>query len=205
MRAGFLVCVIEAEGLTAGVERVMRAVGRVAVATGLPVVVHTNPHTHSGLVAQRVLAEEGVDLTRVVLAHSGDSTDLDYLMRVADAGSVLGMDRFGLDLLLPHAARVETVAALAARGYGDRMVLSQDAFCYSDWFDAAALEAVGDDWDYFQVTGRVLPDLRARGVADEVITAMTQLTPRRLLCPDSVSKPAVVQRIPSKTGLSPEN
>ncbi|MCF8587865.1 phosphotriesterase family protein [Gordonia liuliyuniae] len=203
IKAGFLVCVIEAEGLTVGVERVMRSVGRVAARSGLPIVVHTNPHTQSGLVAQRVLAEEGVDLTRVILAHSGDSTDLDYLMRVADAGSVLGMDRFGVDLLLPHADRVDTVLALIDRGYGDRIVLSQDAFCYSDWFDQHAIDVVADQWDYFQVTGRVVPDLRSHGVSDSVVSMMLRDVPARLLMP---SGSAVGGGRPTSaiTGLSPE-
>ncbi|MBE7194554.1 MAG: phosphotriesterase, partial [Gordonia polyisoprenivorans] len=54
VRAAFLKCAIEEQGLTPGVERVMRAVGQASVATGAPITVHTNPHTESGLVAQRV-------------------------------------------------------------------------------------------------------------------------------------------------------
>ena len=127
VRAAFLKCAIEEQGLTPGVERVMRAVGRTSAETGAPITVHTNPHTQSGLVAQKILAEEGADLTKVVIGHSGDSVDLDYLMKLADAGSILGMDRFGLDLLLPFENRVDTVAELCRRGYADRMALAHDA------------------------------------------------------------------------------
>ncbi|MEJ9080928.1 phosphotriesterase-related protein [Gordonia malaquae] len=202
IKAGFLVCVLESEGLTPGVERVMRSVGRVAAATGIGVVVHTNPHTQSGLVAQRVLAEEGVDLTRVMLAHSGDSTDVDYLMRIADAGSIIGMDRFGLDLLLPYGDRLATLLTMLEHGYADRMVLSQDAFCVSDWFDSTAMTHVGD-WDFFQVTGRVIPDLRASGVAETAIESMLVDVPARLLSPGVHAD--LVDLHPEKTGLSPEN
>ncbi|WP_345600215.1 phosphotriesterase-related protein, partial [Thermocatellispora tengchongensis] len=117
VRAAFLKCAIETPGLTPGVERVLRAVGQAHVRTGAPVMVHTNPHTQSGLVAQRVLAEEGVDLSKVVLAHCGDSTDVDHLTELADAGSLLGMDRFGLDELLPFEQRVDTIVRLVERGY----------------------------------------------------------------------------------------
>src|SRR5437762_13253217 len=79
IRASFLKCAIEESGLTPGVERVMRAVGAAQVETGVPITVHTNPHTESGLVVQKVLADEGVELGNVVIGHSGDSTDLDYL------------------------------------------------------------------------------------------------------------------------------
>lgn len=183
IKAGFLFCAIEAEGLSTGVERVMRAVGRASVATGAPVVVHTNPHTRSGLIAQRVLAEEGVDLTRVQIAHSGDTTDVDYLMRLADAGSILGLDRFGLDVLLPYPDRLATLRELLERGYADRIVLSQDAFCFSDWFDEAKRQEVAPEWDLFQVTGRVIPDLLAAGIEQSVIATMMREVPRRFLSP----------------------
>lgn len=88
VRAAFLKCAIEEQGLAPGVERAMRAVGQASVRTGAPITVHTHPASESGLVAQRVLAEEGVDLTRVVIGHSGDTADLDHLMRLADAGFV---------------------------------------------------------------------------------------------------------------------
>ena len=123
VKAAFLKCAIDAEGLTFGVERVLRAVARAHVATGAPVTVHTHPASRSGLVAIRVLREEGADLTRVVIGHSGDTGDLDYLAEVADAGCLLGMDRFGdLD---PESSgqRIKTVAGMCERGYAGSMVI----------------------------------------------------------------------------------
>src|SRR6202043_1498001 len=69
VRAAFLKCAIEDQGLTPGVERVMRAVARAHVITGAPVMVHTHPVSQSGLAALRVLTEEGADLSRVIMAH----------------------------------------------------------------------------------------------------------------------------------------
>lgn len=172
VRAAFLKCAIEEQGMTPGVERVMRAVGQAHVRTGAPITVHTNPHTRSGLDAQRVLREEGVDLTKVVIGHSGDSTDVDYLKEVADAGSILGMDRFGLDVLLPFEQRVDTVASLVADGYTDRMVLAHDAACFIDWFDPEAKRQAVPRWNYRHITEDVLPALRERGVTEEQIDTM---------------------------------
>ncbi|GAC84056.1 phosphotriesterase family protein [Gordonia paraffinivorans] len=179
VRAAFLKCAIEEQGLTPGVERVMRAVGRTSAETGAPITVHTNPHTQSGLVAQKILAEEGADLTKVVIGHSGDSVDLDYLMKLADAGSILGMDRFGLDLLLPFENRVDTVAELCRRGYADRMALAHDASCFIDWFDHDAKVAALPKWNYRHISEDVLPALRERGVSDADITTMLVDVPRR--------------------------
>ncbi|MDY6810230.1 MAG: phosphotriesterase-related protein [Actinomycetota bacterium] len=179
VKAAFLKCAIEEQGLTPGVERAMRAVGQAHVQTGAPITVHTNPHTQSGLVAQQVLKEEGVDLTKVVIGHSGDSTDLDYLMQLADAGSILGMDRFGLDVLLPFEDRVNTVATLCERGYADRMGLAHDASCFIDWFSPEAKREAVPKWNYRHISEDVLPALRERGVSDKDIETMLVDVPRR--------------------------
>jgi phosphotriesterase-related protein len=178
IRAAFLKCAIEAE-LTPGVERVMRAVAQTHLRTGAPITVHTNPRHRSGLVAQQVLRDEGVDLRGVVLGHSGDSSDLDHLTELLEPGSFLGMDRFGLDLLLPFEERVDTVTELCRRGYAEQLMLAQDASCYIDWFPVEAKEAVAPNWHYNHVHDDVLPALRARGVTEEQITTMLHDNPRR--------------------------
>jgi len=76
VRAGMLKYAIEDQGMTPGVERVMRAVATAHHRTGAPVTVHTHPGSRSGLEVKRVLCEEeGVDPRRIVLGHSGDTTD----------------------------------------------------------------------------------------------------------------------------------
>jgi phosphotriesterase-related protein len=188
IKAAFLKCAIEAQGLTPGVERVMRAVGQTQVETGVPITVHTNPHTQSGLVAQQVLASEGADLTKVVVGHSGDSTDLNYLCQLADAGSYLGMDRFGLDILCPFEDRVNTVAELARRGYAEKMVLAHDAACFIDWFTEEGKAEAVPNWNFTHISDDVLPALRDRGVTDDQITTMLVDNPRRYFEPGAARK-----------------
>lgn len=178
VRAGFLKCAIEEPGLTSGVERVMRAVGQASAHSGAPITVHTNPHTRSGLVAQRVLAEEGADLGKVVIGHSGDTTDVDYLMALADAGSYLGMDRFGLDVLLPFEARVETVLELLRRGYAEKMVLAHDAACFIDWFNPEAKRQAVPKWNFRHITEDVIPALLEGGASEQDIETMLVTNPR---------------------------
>jgi phosphotriesterase-related protein len=179
VKAAFLKCCIEEEGRTPGVERVMRAVARAHAITGAPVMVHTHAASQSGLVALEILAEEGADLSRVLLAHCGDTDDLDYLTRLADAGCLLGMDRFGLDVVFPFERRVATVAALAARGYADRMVLAHDVSCHIDWFQADLLPVLAPNWHLEHLLDDVLPALRGQDVTDEQIDAMLVANPRR--------------------------
>ncbi len=132
---------------------------------------------------QRVLREEGVDLGRVVIGHSGDTTDLDYLRRLMDAGSYIGMDRFGLDLMLPFEDRVATVVSLCEQGYAERMVLSHDASCFTHNFEVTAKKELLPNWRFTHLHDEVLPALRARGVTDEQIHTMLVTNPRDVLTP----------------------
>ena len=179
IKAAFLKCAIDEPGLTQGVERVMRAVARAHAETGAPITVHTHPGTGTGRNAVRVLREEGADLTKVVLGHAGDTTDLDYLSELADAGCLLGMDRFGLDVITPFEQRVGTVAAMCERGYAGSMVLSHDASCYIDWFPPEVIPIFAPAWHYEHLFDDVLPALRARGVTDDQIETMLVANPRR--------------------------
>jgi phosphotriesterase-related protein len=179
VKAAFLKCAIDDQGLTPGVERVLRAVCRAHAETGAPVTVHTHPHSGTGRDVLRVLREEGADLTKVVLGHSGDSTDLDYLSELADAGCLLGMDRFGLDLITPFEQRVATVAQMCERGYAGNMVLSHDASCHIDWFPREVVPLFAPAWHFEHLFDDVLPALRTRGVTDDQIEAMLVANPRR--------------------------
>ncbi|HVA74288.1 MAG TPA: hypothetical protein VNF71_06950 [Acidimicrobiales bacterium] len=178
VKAAFLKCAIDEPGLTPGVERVMRAVAKAHRATGAPITVHTFVGNQSGLIAQKVFSEEGVDLSRVVIGHSGDSTDLDYLRALADAGSFLGMDRFGIDVILPTSDRVATVAALCKDGYADRIVLAHDASCFIDWFNPDMIKAIAPNWNYEHISNDVIPALREAGVTEDQITTMMEANPR---------------------------
>jgi phosphotriesterase-related protein len=178
VKAGLLKCAIDEHGLTSDVERVMRAVAQAHNETGTPITVHTHAYDHTGSIALRVFQEEGVDLSKVVIGHSGDSTDLDYLRGLADTGCLLGMDRFGIDAFCPFEDRVATVAKLAALGYAEKMVLAHDASCYSDFYPEALRKAALPRWHFTHISDDVLPALRELGVSEEQITTMLVDNPR---------------------------
>ena len=106
LRAGMLKCCVDRAGITPGIDRLLSAVAEAHHRTGAPVTVHTDSGTRRGLDALAALTRLGVDADRVVIGHAGDSTDLDYLRRLVDAGAWLGMDRFGVETT-PFADRVE--------------------------------------------------------------------------------------------------
>jgi phosphotriesterase-related protein len=178
VKAGILKCAIDEAGLTPHVERVVRSVCRVHRATDRPVCIHTHGPTGKGRDALRILAEEEVDPRRVMLAHCGDSTDLDYLSELAASGALLGMDRFGLDILLPFEDRVNTVVGMVERGHAGSMILSQDANVFSDWFPPGLEEQVSPNWHFLHVVQDVIPALLERGVTQEQVDTMMQVNPR---------------------------
>ena len=181
IKAGILKRGTDDPGVTPGVERVLRAVAQAHRATGVPITTHTHANTRRGLEQQRIFAEEGVDLTRVVIGHSGDSTDLDYLEELVAAGSYLGMDRFGLDNICSFDDRVATVATMCARGHAAKMVLAHDASCHIDWLTEEALPFLPPNWHYLHIHHDVLPALRQRGVSEDQITTMLVDNPRAIL------------------------
>ncbi|MFJ8582923.1 phosphotriesterase [Micromonospora sp. NPDC093277] len=183
VRAAFLKCCVPTAHPTLGVVRIVRAVARAHLSTGVPVMVHTSGGERSGATAADLLAAEGVDLQNVIIAHAGDSNDLDYLVGLADRGAVLGMDRFGLDVYNAEESRVATVAALACRGYADRMVLSHDASCFIDYFGAdhdAVRAAAVPNWHYEHIGAVIVPALLAAGVTAGQIDQMMAGNPRRV-------------------------
>jgi phosphotriesterase-related protein len=177
VKAAFFKCAIDHHGLTPGVERIMRAVAKAHVETGAPVMVHNNPAEDTMTEVRRVLADEGVDPRRVLLAHVGDSTDVDRLASLAEEGFLLGMDRFGVDAILPMDERVATVAALCERGWASRMVLAHDTSCYIDWIDPAVIPFL-PNWHYLHISNDVLPALQDRGVSQDQIDEMMVANPR---------------------------
>jgi phosphotriesterase-related protein len=181
VRAGVLKCAVDEAGLNPGLEMVLRAVARVHLHTGVPISTHTHAATRRGLDQQRIFTEEGVDLSRVVIGHSGDTTDLEYLEELLAAGSYLGMDRFGVDALLPLEERVRTVAELCRRGHAGRLVLSHDASCYNHHIPEDVLTTVVPRWHFRHIPDDVLPALKEAGVADAEIHQMLLDNPRRIL------------------------
>jgi phosphotriesterase-related protein len=178
VRAGFLKCAVEEHGMAGDTPRILAAIAIAAVETGAPVMVHTNAARRTGLLALDALTRAGVDPSRIVIAHMGDSNDMDYLRAVGDSGAWMGLDRFGIDHFNPLADRVRTLVALLEAGYGPQLHLSHDAACFCD-FMTGDPNFAGEDPSYLLIGRQVLPALRAAGVTDADIDALLIENPRR--------------------------
>jgi phosphotriesterase-related protein len=180
VRAGILKCATDNPGITPGVERVLRAVAAAHRATGTPITTHTpTPPQPWGLEQQRIFREEGVDLSQVVIGHSGGTLDTEYHEALLANGSYLGFDHFGIGTFTV-AERVESVKVLCDRGHADRIVLSHDAMCHVDWFPPY-VPAAWKDWRWTHIPQDVLPEMRRAGISEDDITTMMVDNPRRIL------------------------
>jgi phosphotriesterase-related protein len=183
VKAGLIKCATNESGVTDFNKKLLQAAAQLQRATGVPISTHSDVQSRSGLGQQDVFEEQGVDLSRVVIGHCGDSDDIDYLSQILERGSFIGMDRFGLDMILPTEQRVGVIAELCRSGHADQMVLSHDACCHIDFFpgiDAATSAALLPNWNFRHIPCDVVPALRKNGVNEEQIRAMTIDNPRRI-------------------------
>jgi phosphotriesterase-related protein len=181
IRAGMIKVVSDAAGLTPDVRRVFEAAAVAHRRTGVPITTHSHAPSRGGLAQQHLLAALGVPLDRVVIGHSGDSGDLDYLAELADRGSVLGFDRFGMEHVRPDAERIGTLLALLHRGYADRIVLSHDAAVFSRVTPPSWRSAHAPHWHFEHLHRRILPSLREAGVDDATVRQLVVGNPARIL------------------------
>ena len=180
VKAAIIKCATDTAGVTPVIDNILRASARAQKATGVPISTHTWAAGRTGEMQQAIFAQEGVDLGRVVIGHSGDSEDLGYLRGLMERGSTIGMDRFGLESFLPTAKRVDVLARLCAEGYAPRMVLSHDANCWSDMLTEDAKRRTRPLWHYNHISDDILPALRKAGVSEDQIQQMLVRNPRAI-------------------------
>jgi phosphotriesterase-related protein len=174
IRAAFLKCAADAAGVTERVEKIHRAVARACNRTGAPIMAHSMPAVQTGPRQVDIFEDEGVDLSRVQIAHCGDTDDIAYIEGLIDRGVYFGLDRYGLEMYQPIDKRNATAAELLRRGHGERLMISQDFCATIDWFPAEAAPSFEEagairNWSMTLVFDEVVPALREQGVMDDAV------------------------------------
>jgi len=189
IKAGILKSESDYVGVTPNVAIILRGVARAQLATGVPIMLHSYSPGQVGRQQLAILKEEGVDLRRVKVDHSLDTTDLEYLTWILEQGCYLGLDRIPGVHLFPKAgasveARINTIKALIDRGYANRLLLSHDGVLVSTFFDTnskADKEKIAKDnpYDFLYIHKIVLPKLHKMGVSEEVLESLFVDNPRQ--------------------------
>ena len=158
-------------------ERVLRACGRAARATGMAVTTHA-VMSPVGLRQLDILEQAGADPTRVVIGHADSYPVLAHWLAIVERGASIECDFLGM-AFTPMERKgeprvIELILELLERGHGDRILLSQDV-C-----DNSQLIFYGGN-GYAYLAEQFLPRLAERGVGDAEIQRLTVDNPRRIL------------------------
>lgn len=179
IKAGFLKCATDAQGVTPDVEKVIRATARAHHKTGVPIMTHSHPASGTGLLQLDILEEEGVNPENILIGHCGDTDSLHYILKVLDRGAFIGMDRYGSNRVMGAERRNATVIELIKRGYADRIFLSQDYCCTIDWFTKEYMEKIYPKWSMTYILDEIIPELKKEGVTDDHIQTIMVENPKK--------------------------
>ncbi len=183
VHAGMLKVVTDLPGLTDDVQRVMSAAAVAHQETGVPITTHTHAPSQNGRDQLRFFRARGVDPERLVIGHCGDTEDIDYLRELMDAGATIGMDRFGMEHVLPDADRIRTVLELLDLGYAEKMVISHDAAFFSRVTPPSWRAEHAPRWRMENISERIVPALLGGGATDDDVHQLLVRNPARLLQP----------------------
>jgi phosphotriesterase-related protein len=155
-------------------ERVLRAAARAHQQTGVTITTH-GVRSPVGLAQLDILADEGVDLRRVVIGHCDFYPHPEFHLAVARRGAFVQFDSIGRGFFeWDIDRRLDWVMRLIAQGFLHRILLSHDV-CMKSHLRAYG----GQGYDYV-LTGFV-PRLRQAGLSDEQIHTLIVDNPRSAL------------------------
>lgn len=190
VRAGIIKVATGSPAISDYERTILQAAARAAVATGAPITTHTD-EGRLGDEQQRILTAAGVPAHRIVIGHSCGTDDHAYHLRIAEGGSYLGFDRFGLEMLQPDAKRVEALLRLLRAGRGSQVVVSHDTvWCWRGQpiGNPEAFAAAARTWEPGHFVRRIAPRLKDGGASDDDVDRLLRENPRRFFAGDPIPR-----------------
>lgn len=164
-------------------EMVTRTVGKVAAKYNMPVITHT--FGTMGDKQAAMLINAGVHPEKIMIGHSCDSTDMRYLLNIAEMGVYIGYDRWGhYDKWAQEngptdKVRMATFMALVRAGYGNKLMCSHDCTLFWQGAPMGAVDPLLKDWVPTHFIDDVVPELKKNGITDSEIDAFLIENPKR--------------------------
>jgi phosphotriesterase-related protein len=181
IKAGILKAASDISGVTSEEETILRAVARAHLQTGVPIMLHSYAPGQVGKRQLAILKEEGVNLGRVKVDHSNDTTDAEYLTWLLEQGCYLGMDRYP-GYITSSIARTKTLKALIDAGYGGRLLLSHDWPLVRVMGKASLMRyeerIKSNPYGYNYIKKVVFPQLREMGISEATLKSLCVDGPR---------------------------
>ena len=153
----------------------IRASARAARLTGAPMSIHSFGSPEDMLRTLDIIESEGVNLSRVVMSHTG-GRDMAYMKQLFDRGVYVEYDYMG-QAPLTQARDEQIVASIASvieAGHADKVLVAHDV-CTKPQLKKNG----GGGYTYISTV--ILPGLKAKGVSDENIRKILVDNPRRVL------------------------
>jgi phosphotriesterase-related protein len=165
------------DDITPDERKMLRAVGKAHVRTGLPIFSHT-ANGKAAMLQLDIFEAEGVDVNHLVIGHMCCYFDPNPWRQVhaaiAKRGAYVGFDRVGGEQAAADKPRVEMVAAFLEGGYESRALLASD-------FSFRTSSKRGGGNGVARAVTKFVPMLRERGVRDDVLQRILVDNPRRFL------------------------
>ena len=171
-------------GVTPEGEIILRAAARAQKATGVPISTHTYAPERVGEQQVAIFEDEGVDLNKVYVGHSNDTTDINYLIGLLKKGVWIGLDRYpggAMPGTPDWRGRTDTAKKLIDAGFGHRIMLGHDWSVTLTIASKQAQEArrTYNPDSYLFIIRNVLPRLKELGASQADIDKIMVDNPRR--------------------------
>jgi phosphotriesterase-related protein len=163
----------------------LRAAVRAQRATGASLTIHPGRLDESPLQIIDIIKKAGADMSRVVIEHIDRTAySFETMVAIAKAGCCLEFDCFSMEGYYPRrygvfdipndAQRVNYIIRLIELGYLNQVLIATDTAMKS------RLTVYGGP-GYAHIPENVIPWMRAKGISEEAIRAITVENPKRIL------------------------
>jgi phosphotriesterase-related protein len=184
IKAGVIKMATGANQVSEYERKMVTAAARAAKITGVPLISHTQDAT-CGHDQIDIVTGEGVPAGQLLVGHSDGTPDFEYQKSLADRGSYVGFDRFGIAMFQPDEVRVNNIMKMRDAGHLERVMISHDSIVcwlgrpvpYAMQFEKL-LEML-PDWRSTHIFRKILPQLRERGMSEQEIETILIDNPRR--------------------------
>jgi phosphotriesterase-related protein len=162
--------------------KVLTGASIAAKATGIPLISHTEGCS-CGHDQIDIACGQGLRSSSLIVGHSCGADDHPYQKSLAERGSYVGFDRFGIITEVPDEVRMKNLKALSDSGHNERILVSHDAVsCFAGGMGQmtpAQLKNVLPNWAMTHLFENIFPELRRMGMSDASLDTIMVDNPRR--------------------------
>jgi len=160
--------------ISKGDEKVFRSVAMAHLETGAPIATHTEKGTMA-LEQIEILKSEGVDPSRVTLAHLDRNPDFGYHKEIAETGAYLQYNGPSRIKYYPDSVYVDLIIRMVDAGFGKQILMGGDNGRATMW------KSISRALGFSYILEKFVPRLREEGLKESAIQDILVNNPARFL------------------------